>query len=99
MTATFAPGIVIPLKPFFGSMGVAPPPEAGRVSSNPPGTHAGNLDNRELVAGTTLFIPVYVPARCSRSATATPRRATAKSIRPRSRPRCAAGCSSPCART
>ena len=51
MTATFAPGIVIPLKPFFGSMGVAPPPEAGRVSSNPPGTHAGNLDNRELVAG------------------------------------------------
>ena len=61
MTATFAPGIVIPLKPFFGSMGVAPPPEAGRVSSNPPGTHAGNLDNSELVAGTTLFIPVHVP--------------------------------------
>ena len=48
-------------KPFFGSMGVAPPPEAGRVSSNPPGIHAGNLDNRELVAGTTLFIPVHVP--------------------------------------
>jgi acetamidase/formamidase len=61
MTATFAPGIVIPLRPFFGSMGVAPAPEAGRVSSNPPGTHAGNLDNRELVAGTTLFIPVHVP--------------------------------------
>ena len=61
MTSTFAPGIVIPLRPFFGSMGVAPPPEAGRVSSNPPGTHAGNLDNRELVAGTTLLIPVHVP--------------------------------------
>ena len=60
MTAQFAPGIVIPLRPFFGSMGVAPPPEAGRVSSNPPGTHAGNLDNRELVAGTTLYIPVHV---------------------------------------
>ena len=60
MTETFAPGIVIPLKPFFGSMGVAPPLEAGRVSSNPPGTHAGNLDNRELVAGTTLLIPVHV---------------------------------------
>ena len=60
MTAEFAPGIVIPLKPFFGSMGVAPPPEAGRVSSTPPGVHAGNLDNRELVAGTTLFIPVHV---------------------------------------
>ncbi|MGH9408052.1 MAG: acetamidase/formamidase family protein, partial [Vicinamibacterales bacterium] len=54
-------GIVIPLHPFFGSMGVAPPPEAGRVSSNPPGTHAGNLDNKELVAGTTLFIPVHAP--------------------------------------
>jgi acetamidase/formamidase len=60
MTAQFAPGIVIPLKPFFGSMGVAPPPDAGRVSSTPPGIHAGNLDNRELVAGTTLFIPVHV---------------------------------------
>jgi acetamidase/formamidase len=61
MTATFAPGIVIPLKPFFGSMGVAPPPSHGRVSSNPPSIHAGNLDNKELVAGTTLFIPVHVP--------------------------------------
>jgi acetamidase/formamidase len=59
MTATFAPGIVIPLHPFFGSMGVAPPPESGRVSSNPPGTHAGNLDNKALVAGTTLLIPVH----------------------------------------
>jgi acetamidase/formamidase len=61
MTAKFAPGIVIPLHPFFGSMGVAPAPELGRVSSNPPGRHAGNLDNRELVAGTTLFIPVFAP--------------------------------------
>src|SRR3989475_8533991 len=61
MTAAFMPGIVIPLKPFFGSMGVAPAPELGRVSSNPPGKHAGNLDNRELVAGSTLDIPVFVP--------------------------------------
>ena len=60
MTATFLPGIVIPLRPFFGSMGVAPPPAMGRVSSNPPGIHAGNLDNKELVAGTTLWIPVHV---------------------------------------
>lgn len=59
MTAAFAPGIVIPLHPFFGSMGVAPDPSAGRISSNPPGTHAGNLDNRLLVAGTSLFIPVH----------------------------------------
>jgi acetamidase/formamidase len=41
-------------------MGVAPPPASGRVSSNPPGTHAGNLDNKELTAGTTLWIPVHV---------------------------------------
>ncbi|HUR20753.1 MAG TPA: acetamidase/formamidase family protein [Vicinamibacterales bacterium] len=61
MTAEFMPGIVIPLKPFFGSMGVAPAPELGRVSSNPPSRHAGNLDNRELVAGSTLYIPVFVP--------------------------------------
>jgi acetamidase/formamidase len=61
MTSQFLPGIVIPLKPFFGSMGVAPAPELGRVSSNPPGRHAGNLDNRELVAGSTLLIPVFVP--------------------------------------
>jgi acetamidase/formamidase len=61
MTSEFMPGIVIPLKPFFGSMGVAPAPELGRVSSNPPGKHAGNLDNRELIAGSTLYIPIFVP--------------------------------------
>jgi acetamidase/formamidase len=58
--ADLGSGIVIPLRPFFGSMGVAPPADSGRVSSNPPGIHAGNLDNKELVAGTTLFIPVHV---------------------------------------
>jgi acetamidase/formamidase len=60
MVGRFADGIEIPLHPFFGSMGVAPPPEAGRVSSAPPGRHAGNIDNKELVAGTTLYIPVHV---------------------------------------
>jgi acetamidase/formamidase len=60
MTAEFFPGIVIPLRPFFGSMGVSPAPELGRASSNPPGRHAGNLDNKELVAGSTLYIPVFV---------------------------------------
>ena len=58
MTAQFAPGISLPLHPFFGSMGVAPP-SAGRLDSGPPWMHAGNLDNKELVAGTTLFIPVH----------------------------------------
>ncbi|GHN01689.1 amidase [Cytophagales bacterium WSM2-2] len=60
MIGYFANGIEIPLRPFFGSMGVAPPKEAGRWNSAPPWIHAGNLDNKELVAGTTLFIPVHV---------------------------------------
>jgi acetamidase/formamidase len=59
MVAEFAPGVEVPLRPFFGSMGVAPPSGAGRISSSPPGMHAGNLDNRELIAGTKLFIPVH----------------------------------------
>jgi acetamidase/formamidase len=61
MIARFAEWIEIPLRPFFGSMGVAPPQTSGRVSSAPPGIHAGNLDNKELIAGTTLLIPVHVP--------------------------------------
>jgi acetamidase/formamidase len=60
MIGHFANGIQIPLRPFFGSMGVAPPKEAGKWNSAPPWIHAGNLDNKELVAGTTLFIPVHV---------------------------------------
>jgi acetamidase/formamidase len=58
MIAPFAPGVEVPLRPFFGSMGLAPAASLGRVSSTPPGVHAGNLDNHELVAGTKLFIPV-----------------------------------------
>ena len=60
-TAAFAPGITLKLAPFFGSIGVAPNPLVGRISSGPPGPHAGNLDNKELVAGSTLYIPVHVP--------------------------------------
>jgi acetamidase/formamidase len=59
MTAQFAPGIRIPLRPFFGSMGVAPP-STGRLNSGPPWMHAGNMDNKELVAGASLFVPVHV---------------------------------------
>src|SRR5262249_39294217 len=59
MIARFSDGIEIPLRPFFGSIGVAPPEISGRISSGPPWIHAGNLDNKELVAGTTLFIPVH----------------------------------------
>jgi acetamidase/formamidase len=59
MIAKFAPGIEIPLHPFFGSMGVAPPEAYGRIDSAPPGIHAGNMDNKELVVGTTLYLPVH----------------------------------------
>ncbi len=59
MVAKFAPGIEVPLHPFFGSMGVAPPEASGRIDSAPPGVHAGNMDNKELVAGTTLYLPVH----------------------------------------
>jgi acetamidase/formamidase len=58
--ALFSDGIEIPLRPFFGVMGVAPPAAIGRVSSGPPWIHAGNMDNKDLVAGTTLYIPVHV---------------------------------------
>ena len=59
--AHFAPGIDVPLHPFFGSIGVAPPRAMGRVNSAPPGIHAGNLDDKAFVAGTTLYIPVHAP--------------------------------------
>ena len=58
MVAHFSPAIDIPLHPFFGSMGVAPP-MGGRLNSGPPWMHAGNMDNKELVAGARLFIPVH----------------------------------------
>ena len=61
MTAAFAPGVTIPLHPFFGSMGVAPPAAFGRYDSTPPTINGGNMDNKELVEGTTLFLPVFVP--------------------------------------
>jgi acetamidase/formamidase len=56
----FAPGITLPMAPFFGSIGVAPPPLVGRISSRPPGWHGGNLDNKDLVAGSILYLPVHV---------------------------------------
>ena len=59
-TAEVAPGVVIPLTaPFFGTMGVAPPPALGRISSGPPGVHVGNIDNKDVRAGTTLYMPVH----------------------------------------
>lgn len=54
-------GPEIPLAPFFGVMGVAPPPVYGTISTREPREHGGNLDNKELTAGSTLFLPVWVP--------------------------------------
>ncbi len=54
-------GTELALAPFFGVMGVAPPPAFGRISSKEPRIHGGNLDNKELQAGSTLFLPVHVP--------------------------------------
>jgi acetamidase/formamidase len=59
MVAPFSKGVEIPLRPFFGLLGVAPPALSERVSSMAPWIHTGNLDNKELVAGTTLYMPVH----------------------------------------
>jgi acetamidase/formamidase len=60
-TGAFGPGVTLKLAPFWGSIGVAPPVLMRRISSGPPGAHAGNLDNKELVAGSSLYLPVHVP--------------------------------------
>lgn len=52
-------GLELPLKPFFGVMGVAPPPSWRRCTSIIPRAFGGNIDNKELVAGTRLFLPVF----------------------------------------
>ena len=57
--ARFGPGINVPLAPFFGSMGVAPPEGFGRYDSTPPTINGGNMDNKALVAGTSMFFPVW----------------------------------------
>ena len=57
----FGPGIELPLCPFFGNFGVAPPTQMGRVASTFPGVWGGNMDNKELVSGTTIYFPVFAP--------------------------------------
>ena len=53
-------GLELALKPFFGVMGIAPPKGWGRITSVMPQSTGGNLDNKELTAGSTLYLPVYV---------------------------------------
>ncbi len=54
------PDLWVPLQPFFGILGVAPPPQWGRISSRPPRAHGGNMDNKELQPGSRLFLPIWV---------------------------------------
>ena len=61
MLARFAPGVDVPLHPFFGSMGDAPPASFGRYDSTAPTISGGNMDDKSLVAGTTLYLPVHAP--------------------------------------
>ena len=49
------------LAPFFGVMGVAPKPSYGALNTKEPREHGGNLDNKELGAGSSLFLPVWTP--------------------------------------
>ena len=60
-TVEFAPGVVVPIKPFWGVIGVAPPPEMGRVRSGAPNFFGGNMDNRDLGPGSILYLPVHNP--------------------------------------
>ncbi|HEX3058023.1 MAG TPA: acetamidase/formamidase family protein [Usitatibacter sp.] len=60
METEFLPGVFVPLKPFPGTLGVARA-EPGRYSSVPPGPYAGNMDIRDFVEGTSLYVPVFVP--------------------------------------
>ena len=53
-------GTRLPLRPFFGVMGCAPPSQWGMISSIQPRAHGGNMDNKELIAGTTLYLPIFV---------------------------------------
>ncbi len=53
-------GVPIPLSPFFGNMGVAPPLNLGKVPSSVPGPWGGNMDNKEFTVGTSVFFPVFV---------------------------------------
>lgn len=61
LTARLPWGPTIPLRPFFGILATAPRPEYGTVSTVEPREFGGNMDNKEFVPGTSLFLPVFVP--------------------------------------
>jgi acetamidase/formamidase len=57
--AVMPSGLRFPLSPFFGELGVAPPQAFGRQGSREPREFGGNLDCKELTAGSTLYLPVW----------------------------------------
>jgi len=61
MRGVLPSGLSVPLAPFFGIMGVAPPISSGRQSSKEPRSYGGNIDFKDLRAGATLYLPVWVP--------------------------------------
>ena len=87
-TATDDRGVTVTLAPFLGVIGM-PPPEPGVHSTAPPRRSGGNIDCQLLVARRSIS-PFLWTARCSRPATATPHRVTAKSRAPRSSARSSA---------
>ncbi len=60
MTGRLPWGLELPLSPFFGIMATAPPAAWGPIASPPPRRNGGNMDNKELTAGTTLYLPIHV---------------------------------------
>jgi acetamidase/formamidase len=52
-------GPEVPLRPFFGIMAVAPALEWGALPTVPPRRNGGNIDNKELVEGATLYLPIF----------------------------------------
>jgi acetamidase/formamidase len=60
-TCKLSYGAELKLAPFFGVIGVAPKPNYGTISTVQPREHGGNLDNKEVGEGATLFLPVWAP--------------------------------------
>ena len=60
MTGRLPWGMDIPLRPFFGVMAVAPPLAWGVINTLPPRRNGGNMDSKELVAGTDAYLPIHI---------------------------------------
>jgi len=83
-TGEAEPGVANPPTTEGAQMGEMDPDAAEEAAKEaartvPPREHGGNHDIKDLSIGSTVYFPVYVEGRTSRSATSTPRRATARS--------------------